>query len=97
MPLSFGQAALLIDYLRPLIITEQVRVFLPVLSLNKVIQRLFLFLSIPLGQLAVLPAQLAGPLQDLLDSVGWSRIIILLLAARLLSVFYIFILFIRSL
>ena len=97
MPLSFGQTALLIDYLRPLIITEQVRVFLPVLSLNKVIQRLFLFLSIPLGQLAVLPAQLAGPLQDLLDSVGWSRIIILLLAARLLSVFYIFILFIRSL
>ena len=78
MPLSFGQTAPLIDNLRPLIITEQVRVFLSIWTLNKVVQRLFLFLSIPLRQLAVLPAQLAGSLQDLLDSVGWSRIILLL-------------------
>ena len=95
MPLSFCQSALLIDYFRPLIITEQIRIFLPVLSLNKVVQRLFLLLSIPLGQLAVLPAQLAGPLQDLLDSVGWSRII-RLLAAHLLSVYYLFVLSIGS-
>ena len=95
MPLSFGQSALLIDYFRPLIITEQIRIFLPILSLNKVVQRLFLLLSIPLGQLAVLPAQLAGSLQDLLDSVGWSRII-RLLAANLLSVYYLFILSIGS-
>ena len=95
MPLSFGQSALLIDYFRPLIITEQIRIFLPILSLNKVVQRLFLLLSIPLGQLAVLPAQLAGSLQDLLDSVGWRRII-RLLAANLLSVYYLFILSIGS-